>query len=66
MQHSVSRKEQEHDLISSPASTLTAITTWEEMKVWIGKLGLNMTNETHTDESKMVQLYYFGAWLCYI
>ena len=24
-----------------------------------GKLGLKMTNRTHTDEKKMVQLYYF-------
>ena len=52
--------------ISSPVSTLstrmpstmTAITTWEEMKVSTGKLGLKMTNRIHTNERKMVQLYY--------
>ena len=39
-------EEQEHDLISSPVSTLSArmpstmttITTWEEMKVWIRRI----------------------------
>ena len=32
-----------------------------------GKLGFKMTNKTHTDERKMVQLSYLvPAWLCYI
>ena len=30
-----------------------------------GKLGLEVTNRTHTDKRKMVQLYLLlGAWLC--
>ena len=40
-------------------STMTTITTWEEMfGESSGKLGLKMTNKTHTDERKMVQLSY--------
>ena len=31
----------------------------------LGNLGLKMTNKTHTDERKMVQLLLFGARLCY-
>ena len=30
-----------------------------EFRESTGKLGLKMTNRTHTDERKMVQLYYF-------
>ena len=41
---------------------MTTIPTWEEMKVEFGestgKLGLKMTNKTHTDERKMVQFSY--------
>ena len=67
-QHSVTCSEREHDLThpQSPRfplgapSTMTTITTWEEMKS-TGKLGLKMTNKTRTDESKMVQLSYLLA-----
>ena len=45
-------------LLGAP-STMITITTWEEMfGESTGKLGLKMTNKTHTYERKMVQLSY--------
>ena len=55
-------------LISYPVSTLFARSAWHydhhnnvgriEFRESSGKLGLKVTTRTHTDERKMVQLYY--------